>query len=329
MHDVVVLALPGTIVFDLATPLEVLGRPRDWAGEPRYRVRVAAEVSPVPCGPVDLVAGEDLDALDEADTIVLPGRDDPTAPVPDAVIARLRAAHARGARLVSICVGAFTLAATGLLDGQRATTHWAATDLLRTSHPKVTVDPDVLYVDQGNLLTSAGASAGVDLCLHLMDLDHGAGAAADAARLAVSPRRRDGGQAQYIPPRPHRPAESLEPLLGWLTSQSHRELTVRDIAARAHTSERTLNRRFREETGRSPLQWLAQLRVRRAQELLESSDLGVEEIARQVGFRSISNFRATFTRHSGAAPQTYRRTFRSSPVPCTQLRPGSRAPARS
>src|SRR4051794_31435404 len=169
MHEVVVLALPGTIAFDLATPVEVLARVRDGEGGQAYRVRVAGPAPIVDAGPVRLVVDHPLDLLDEADTIVLPGLEDPAQPVPTEVLDRLRAAAARGARLVSICVGAFTLAATGLLDGGRATTHWAAADLFRATFPRVRLDPGVLYVDHGTLLTSAGATAGVDLCLHLVE----------------------------------------------------------------------------------------------------------------------------------------------------------------
>lgn len=313
MHDVVVLALPDTIAFDLATPVEVLGRARDRAGRPLYRVRVAAGTTSVASGPITLVAGETLEALDHADTIVLPGRTDPTAAIDDDLLARLRSAYTRGARIVSICVGAFTLAATRLLDGRRATTHWAAADLFRATHPRVRLDPDVLYVDQGRLLTSAGATAGIDLCLHLVAVDHGAAAAAHAARLAVSPRHREGGQAQYVAPRPHRPADSLEPLLAWMAEHSHRDLTLDAIATEARVSERTLTRRFREETGHSPRQWLTRHRVDRARELLEASRLPVEEIAHHVGFPSPSTFRAAFTRHTGTAPTSYRRTFQTPP----------------
>jgi transcriptional regulator GlxA family with amidase domain len=214
---------------------------------------------------------------------------------------------------VSICVGAFTLAATGLLDGRRATTHWAAADLFRATFPLVRLDPGVLYVDHGTVLTSAGATAGVDLCLHLVENDHGAAVAAEAARSAVSPLHREGGQAQYVPRRVEAAeALSLAPLFTWLTANSDRVLTLREIAGRAGVSERTLNRRFRAETGRAPLQWLSHVRVRQAQELLEATDSEVERIARRVGFPTPSSFRAAFVRQVGVAPLAYRRTFRRS-----------------
>lgn len=311
MHEVVVLALDDTIAFDLATPVEVFSRVRDGEGRQAYRVRVAGPAPIVDAGPVRLVVDHPLDLLDEAETIVLPGLEDPMRPVPVEVLDRLRDAAAGGARLVSICVGAFTLAATGLLDGRRATTHWAAADLFRAAFPRVQLDPGVLYVDHGTLLTSAGATAGVDLCLHLVENDHGAATAAEAARYAVSPLHREGGQAQFVPRRIEAAeALSLAPLFTWLTAHSDRVLTLREIAARAGVSERTLNRRFRAETGRAPLQWLSHVRVRQAQELLEATDSEVERIARRVGFPTPSSFRAAFLREVGVAPLAYRRTFR-------------------
>lgn len=314
VHRIVVLALPRAIAFDLATPVEVFGRVRLPDGRPGYEVLVAGGESPVDAGPLALVPGHGLEALTTADTIMLPGRDDPTAPVPGEVLDLLRTAAGRGARLASICVGAFTLAATGLLDGLRATTHWRATELFRTTYPAVRLDPAVLYVDNGSLLTSAGAAAGLDLCLHLVGRDHGAAVAADAARLAVSPVHRDGGQAQYV--RGHREPTGSAPwdrVLAWIDENSHRELTLSDIADQAGMSIRTLNRRFHDQTGDTPFGWLARTRVRRAQELLEATDLEVESVGRRVGLGSASNFRATFARHTGVAPRTYRQVFRADP----------------
>lgn len=313
MHRVAVLALPGTIAFDLATPIEVFGRVRLPDGRTGYEVVVAGSEPEIDAGPLRLVPGHGLEALDRADTIVLPGRAEPTAPVPAEVLDQLRAAARRGARLASICVGAFTLAATGLLDGLRATTHWLAADLLRARHPLITVDPSVLYVDNGAILTSAGAAAGLDLCLYLVGRDHGAAVAADAASLAVSPVHRDGGQAQYVRRRsePTAPA-SLAPLLTWLREQCHRDVGLRDIADHAGMSIRTLNRRFHEETGETPFQWLTRTRVRLAQELLETTDLEIEAVGRRVGLGSASHFRSVFVRYAGVPPRTYRRAFRVS-----------------
>jgi transcriptional regulator GlxA family with amidase domain len=308
VHRVAVLALPGTIAFDLATPIEVLGR----AGAPGYRVVVAGAEPVVDAGPLQIVPGHGLEALDDADTIVLPGRSDPTAPIPAPVLERLHTAADRGCRLVSICVGAFTLAASGLLDGRRATTHWQAAELFRRTHPRVVLDPSVLYVDEGRFLTSAGAAAGVDLCLYLVGRDYGAAAAAAASRIAVSPLHRDGGQAQYV----HRPTEprasaSLAPLLAWIEEHTHRDLTLAEIARHAGVSTRTLNRRFHDEIAATPIQWLTRTRIRQARELLETTDLEVEAVGRRVGLGSPSNFRSVFVRHSGVPPRHYRRNFRA------------------
>ncbi|MFE7874686.1 GlxA family transcriptional regulator, partial [Micromonospora humida] len=216
----------------------------------------------------------------------------------------------------SICVGAFTLAAAGLLDGRRATTHWAAAGLFQATYPAVRVDPEVLYVDAGQFVTSAGATAGVDMCLHLVRRDHGAAVAADASRQAVAPLHRDGGQAQFIVRPGVDPAGAgLGPVLQWLESHAGERLTLADVAARAGLSVRTLNRRFHEETGRTPMQWVAAVRVRRAQELLERSDHGVDRIAHLVGFASPAQFRVQFKRLSGVSPQVYRRTFVAGRVP--------------
>ena len=249
------------------------------------------------------------------DTIVIPGRNDASVDTPDEVLTALTAAHARGVRIASICSGAFTLAAAGLLDGKRATTHWIAADLFRARFPAVDLDPDVLYVDEGQVLTSAGASAGLDLCLHMIARDYGAAMAADAARLAVAPLHRSGGQAQFI--LRNRAAvkhiaerTELDDVLAWIEQQAHQDVTLHDIAARASVSVRTLNRRFQAETGQTPMQWLTGVRVRHAQQLLESTPYGVEKIGREVGFTSPANFREQFRRLTGVAPLNYRNTFR-------------------
>lgn len=210
-----------------------------------------------------------LSHLAEVDTIILPGLVDPTLPIPELVATALRDAAARGTRIASICVGAFTLAATGLLDGLRATTHWAAAVELTRRYPAITVDADVLSVDNGQLLTSAGAAAGLDLCLHMIRRDYGSAVAADAARIAVMPLERDGGQAQLIihePPRAD--GATLEPLLRWLGENAHRELVLADVAAHAGLSPRSLSRHFREQNGTTPLQWLNRYHIRHAQALL-------------------------------------------------------------
>lgn len=311
MHTVAVLALDGVIPFDLSTPIEVFQRTRLPDGRPAYRVRVCAPVEEVDAGSFTLRAPWRLDALAEADTIVLPGCADPAGPVPDDVLDALRQAAARGARIASICTGAFVLAATGLLDGHRATTHWAAAALLAERHPAVDVDPAVLYVDNGQLLTSAGAAAGLDLCLHMVRRDLGSAVAADAARLSVMPLEREGGQAQFIvtesPPAPR--GSTMEPLLRWMEENAGDDLTLDDLAARAGMSARTLHRRFREQAGTSPMQWLHRARIRQAQHLLETTDHPVDRIALQVGFGSPTAFRDRFKRLIGTSPHAYRRNF--------------------
>ncbi|MFJ7997412.1 GlxA family transcriptional regulator [Streptomyces sp. NPDC096310] len=315
MHIVAVLALDGVIAFDLATPIEVFSRTRLPDGSPAYEVRICAASEEVDTGTFTLRAPWGLEALAEADTIVLPGLADPTAPVPGEVLEALRRAAGGGTRIVSICAGAFTLAATGLLDGLRATTHWVGAPLLAELYPAVEVDAAVLYVDNGQFLTSAGAAAGLDLCLHLIRRDHGSAMAADAARLSVMPLERDGGQAQFIvharPPAPR--GSALEPLLRWLEENAGQDLTLDDIADRAGMSTRTLNRRFREQTGTTPLQWLHRARIREAQYLLETTPHPVDRIATRVGFGSPTAFRDRFKRLVGTSPHAYRHAFRRPP----------------
>jgi len=311
MHTVAVLALDKVIPFDLSTPIEVFTRTRLPDGRPAYRVRICGATPTVDAGMFTLQPPWGLDGLGDADTIILPGCAEPTAPIGDEVLDVLRRAAADGTRIASICVGAFILAATGLLDGLRATTHWLATGLLAERHPAVDVDPDVLYVDNGQLLTSAGAAAGLDLCLHLIRRDHGSTVAADAARLSVMPLEREGGQAQFIvhdqPPTPR--GSVLEPVLRWMQDNAAEDLTLEDVAAHAGMSTRTLNRRFREQTGTTPLQWLLRNRIRQAQFLLETTDHPVDRIAAQVGFGSPTAFRDRFKRIVGTSPHTYRAAF--------------------
>jgi transcriptional regulator GlxA family with amidase domain len=311
MHTVAVLALDGVIAFDLSTPIEVFNRTRLPDGRAAYRVRVCAATQEVDADAFTIRAPWGLDALAEADTIILPGCADPTAPVPVEVLHALRRAADNGTRIASICAGAFILAATGLLDRRRATTHWLATALLAARYPKVEVDPGVLYADNGQFLTSAGAAAGLDLCLHMIRRDHGSAVAADAARLSVMPLEREGGQAQFIvheqPPTPH--GSALEPLLRWMGDNAGKELTLDDIATHAGMSTRTLNRRFREQTGTTPLQWLHLARIRQAQYLLETTTHPIDRIATQVGFGSPTAFRDRFKRLVGTSPHAYRHSF--------------------
>ncbi|MFE9684276.1 GlxA family transcriptional regulator [Streptomyces sp. NPDC002701] len=313
MHTVAVLALDQVIPFDLSAPIDTFGWARLPDGRSPYRIKVCSVTEEVNAGAFTVRAPYGLEALAEADTIILPGTVDPTGPLPPGVGEALRAAAANGTRIASICVGAFLFAATGLLDGQRATTHWIAAADLAAMHPAVTVDPNVLYVDNGQFLTSAGAAAAMDMCLHMIRKDYGSAVAGHAARMSVMPLEREGGQAQFIvhsqPPAPA--GTTMEPLLSWMEENAGRDLTLEDIAARAGTSARTLNRRFREQTGTTPLQWLHRARVRTAQHLLETTTHPVERIAVQAGFGSPTAFRDRFKRVVGTSPQAYRRAFRA------------------
>ncbi|MEI5102526.1 helix-turn-helix domain-containing protein [Streptomyces sp. PmtG] len=311
MHTVAVIALDDVIPSDLATPVDAFARTQLPGGLDGYRVRVCAAEPEVSAGAFSLRAHHDLTGLRDADTVIVPGVHDPLAPVREDVLAALCDAADAGTRIASICVGTFVLAQAGLLKGLRATTHWYATAELAAAYPDVDVDPDVLYVDNGQILTSAGAAAGLDLCLHMIRRDYGSAVAAEAARASVVPLEREGGQAQFIaslPPATPR-GSALEPLLGWLQENAARDLTLDDIAGHAGLSTRTLLRRFREQTGTTPLQWLHRARVRRAQHLLETTEHPVERIAAQVGFGSPTAFRDRFKRIAGVSPQAYRRAF--------------------
>ncbi|AIA01952.1 transcriptional activator FtrA [Streptomyces noursei] len=313
VHRVVALVRPPQSTFELGCAAEVFGIERTG-----IQVRYAFGVCTERPGPVATLAGyamvvpDGLDALDRADTVVVPGWLPPEDPPTPAVVRALRRAHDRGARLVSICSGAFALGHAGLLDGRRATTHWARADQLAALFPAVQVDPDVLYVDHGDVATSAGAGAGIDLCLHLVRTDHGAGYAAQVARSMVMPPHREGGQLQYTaPPHPIQLDGSLAPLLEWMTARLGEPLPVEELAAREGVSARTLARRFADQLGVSPGQWLLARRIAAARELLESTDLPLEAVARRVGLSSPTNLRRRFLRAVGTTPGAYRRAFRA------------------
>jgi AraC family transcriptional activator FtrA len=285
-------------------------------GPPRYRFELAA-LRP---GPVrtstgfDVIAPYGLGALTRADTIVVPGCARPDEGTV-AAVAAVRRAHRRGARVMSICTGAFVLAESGLLDGRRATTHWASTAELADHYPQVKVEPSVLYVDEGSVLTSAGVAAGLDLCLHVIRRDHGASVAAHLARRTVVAPHRDGGQAQFVE-RPVDTAQpgssSLEPIREWALGRLGHPLDVAVLARRACMSPRTFARRFRQETGTTPAQWVLEQRTRAAQSLLESTDLPVERVASHSGFGSAATLRTHFARRLGTTPTSYRRSFRAA-----------------
>jgi len=309
MYVIAILAMHGVVPFDLSTPCEVFGRVRVPGIQDAYQIRVCGEAKTVKAGAFDLRVQWDLSHLAGAHTVIVPGLANPTMPIADEVIYALQAAAADGARIASICTGAFVLAATGLLDGLRATTHWLAAPELARRYPAIKVDPNVLFVDNGQILTSAGAAAGLDLCLHMVRCDYGNAVAANTARLSVMPLEREGGQAQFIVYEPPTSETTLEPLLRWLEQNLHTPLTLEAIAVEAGMSTRTLNRRFREQSGTTPLQWLLAARIRRAQQLLETTALSIEEVATTVGFASTTTFREHFNRLIDTNPQAYRRNF--------------------
>jgi transcriptional regulator GlxA family with amidase domain len=312
-RQVAVVAFDGVVLGDLATPCEVFGRVRSSDGRALYEVRICSVAPEVLSEHVKLEVPWRLSSLGRADTIVVPGIDDIDRSVPREVLRAIRRAVNRGARVASICSGAFVLAAAGALAGKRATTHWLIAGELRRRHPDIDVDPDVLYVDNGDVLTSAGAAAGLDLCLHLVRRDLGAEAAAAVARAAVMPLERAGGQAQFIVHEtPAADGTSMGSLLEWLARNLRRDLSLPVIARRAAMSTRTLSRRFREQVGTTPALWVAGARVRRAQHLLETTDASVERIAAEVGFRSSAVLRERFRELVGTSPQSYRRSFKAN-----------------
>ncbi len=304
MKTVALAATDGMLSFELAIASEVFGE------NPRYDFAVCGS-APVLVGRFRLEPEHGFDRLARASTVLVPGWADVDVDPPADLLDAVREAHARGARVASLCTGAFVLAAAGLLDGLRATTHWAHTGVLAARYPAVTVDPDVLYVDNGSVLTSAGKAAAMDLCLHLVRTDHGSAVANTIARRLVVPPHRDGGQAQFVPaPVPARDDHPLTELLPWAAERLDRPLSVDDLARRATMSTRTLTRHFRTVTGTTPLQWLLTQRIRRAQELLETSKSSVDAIAEAVGMGTATTLRRHFHRTVGVAPDAYRRTFR-------------------
>ena len=313
-HRVTVLAHDGLAPFELGVAAEVFALPRpELDVDAWYEFSVCAERpgTLAAVGGFGLAVEHGLDELERADTIVLPGTPDVHGTPSQRLVGALVGSHARGARLVSICSGAFVLAATGLLDGRRAATHWRYADLLARRYPRVRVTPDVLYVDGEDILTSAGTAAGIDLCLHLVRVDHGAAVANQVARRMVVPAHRDGGQAQFSDrPVPARPADDpVAASMEWALARLPDRIGVDDLARRAHLSPRQFSRRFRDATGASPGAWLLRRRLDAALPLLESSDEPVERVAARVGFPSPAAFRRHFARAYGLAPSAWRRNF--------------------
>ena len=318
MHRIAVLLLPPVVGFDATIAPTLFSTATDDDGNALYEVITCG----LTAGPVAATSGFDIvpsagaDALAVADTVVIPGTRYPPARIDGVLSAEVSAALALirpGTRLVSICTGAFILAAAGLLDGRRATTHWKFADAMRRIHPEVLVDENVLFVDDGDILTSAGLAAGIDLCLHIIRRDHGAKVANAVARYCVVPPWREGGQAQFIDRQtPAQDHYSTAPTREWALRHLDEELTVQRLARHAKMSARTFNRRFREETGQSPGAWIRSRRVDRARELLESRDLPVDEVARLSGLGTGGNLRHHLRRGMGMSPSSYRKVYQGA-----------------
>jgi AraC family transcriptional regulator, transcriptional activator FtrA len=313
MHTVGAVIDQGALTFDLAIPCEVFGVDRSDIVEPWYRfIVVAAGRTPVRTQTgFEIETRHRLRDLERAGTIIVPGWSNPDDEPSPALRVALQRAHARGARIVSLCTGAFVLGAAGLLDGRRATTHWLYADRLRARYPRIEVDPNVLYVTDGNVMTSAGTAAGIDLCLHLVELDHGVDVATRVARRIVVPPHRSGGQAQYVEqPVDREPgARPLADLLDWAHGHVPAGLSVDDLCRRAAVSPRTLTRHFRAAIGLPPGEWLQQERLRLARRLLETRTDPLTVIARQAGYDSETTMRAQFANRLGTSPRAYRQAF--------------------
>jgi transcriptional regulator GlxA family with amidase domain len=312
-HRIAVLALPGVVAFDLGVPAQVFGSARDPHGRRYYEVRTCTPDG----GPIRSAAGFSVvpehgpDLLATADTVVVPGIVAEAIPTLPDVSEPLRTAYARGARVMSICTGAFVLAAAGLLDDRPATTHWAHAESFRHRYPLVKLDPDVLFVDDGQVLTSAGVAAGIDLCLHVVRRDHGSDVANRAARRCVVPAWRDGGQSQFIErPLPALGDATTGPTRAWALERLDEPLDLERLASHARMSVRTFTRRFREETGLSPGRWLLTQRIEHARRLLESTDLPIDRVATESGLGSAASLRQHLHATVGVAPAAYRRTYR-------------------
>jgi transcriptional regulator GlxA family with amidase domain len=310
-HRVVALCVDGLVAFDLTAPAQAFQLAAKPSGSPLYKFSTCS----VDGAAVQTTSGfsvtpdSGLGPLRRADTIVIPGYAALFEPPPAVALDALRAAARRGARLLSVCTGAFGLAHAGLLDGRRAATHWAWAEELARRFPAVEVDPDALFVDEGEVLTSAGLSAGIDLSLHVIRRDFGAEVGERVARHMVAAPHREGGQAQFFKPRLPAPAGSLEPTRRWALERLAEPLDVAAMARHAGVSPRTFARRFRAETGTTPLQWLLAQRVLEARRLLEATDLPVDEVAWRVGFGTAASLRDHFRRATSTTPTAYRRSF--------------------
>ncbi|MDQ3676599.1 MAG: helix-turn-helix domain-containing protein [Actinomycetota bacterium] len=319
MHRITVLALDGVIPFDLGIPARLFGAARDASGAPLYEVTTCSLTGGAvrTSGDYAIVVDHDAGALIAADTVVIatqqPRGQVYEEGVPDKALAAALAGISETSRIVSICTGSYVLAAAGLLDGRPATTHWRRAEHFQRLFPRIRVDPSVLFVDDGRVLTSAGAAAGIDLCLHVIRSDHGSEVANGAARLCVVPPWREGGQAQFIErPVPEVVGATTAPTREWALARLREPLTLTDLARHGRMSVRTFTRRFRAEVGMSANRWITQQRVDGARSLLETSDLPVESIAYEVGFGTATALRQHFRAALGVSPSAYRRTFRAA-----------------
>ncbi|WP_433431514.1 GlxA family transcriptional regulator [Nonomuraea sp. CA-141351] len=311
-HRIAVVALNHFATIDLGVPGQVFGVAETAGGEKLYEVVTCSEGRmPVRCSAgYSVLPDHDLDVLDSADTVVVPGIHGGRAMRDGTISAALAEALQGRPRTMSICTGAFVLAAAGLLDGRPATTHWRDADRFARLFPQVKLDPDVLFVDDGDVLTSAGVAAGMDLCLHVIRRDHGSEVANRAARRCVMPPWREGGQAQYIDRHLPEAGGGTAATRDWMLAHLERPLDLTALAEHARMSVRTFTRRFREETGLSPARWLNGQRVQHARHLLETTDLGVEEVARTAGFGTAVSLRQHLHAAVGVSPLAYRHTFR-------------------
>jgi AraC family transcriptional regulator, transcriptional activator FtrA len=302
----------GLCTFEFGIVVEAFALPRLELNVPWYRFSVCSidgdRVTAL--GGVTIQARRGVAALNRADMIVIPGWRDIDDEPPRQLLAALRRAYRRGARVVSICSGVFVLAAAGLLDGRRATTHWRYADRLAARYPRIVVEPDVLYVDEGRVLTSAGSAAGIDLCLHIIRTDYGADIANRVAKRLVVPPHREGGQAQYISmPVPLGAARGLSSLLDWLRANLHEELRVDTLARRAGMSPRSLARQFRAQVGTTPHRWISHQRLLVAQRLLETTDASIDRVSEEVGMQTAATLRHHFRTRFGVSPASYRKRF--------------------
>lgn len=313
IRTVAAVVSDGLAPFEFGVVCEVFGLDRSDQGVPRFDFRVCGPVAGEPVRTsvgAQVVPALGLDAVDDADLVVVPAIRIGSH-YPEGVLDALRRASARGATLLSVCSGVFVLAAAGVIDGRRVTTHWMHAEELRRRHPTLDIDPDVLFVDDGDLITSAGTAAGIDACLHLVRRELGSRVANVIARRMVVPPQREGGQRQFVQrPVPAAEEDSFAELLDWMTEHLDEPLTVGDLARRAHTSERTFARTFVAQTGTTPLAWLTAQRVAHAQTLLEESRADLEDVARRCGFGSAALLRHHFRRTVGVTPTEFRHTFR-------------------